>query len=361
MTTAHRRLVFIDALKAIASQLIVLHHLALYGPMSTMAHDLAPDVFEWLETYGRIAVQVFLVMGGFLAVKSLAPAGVFVGGNPLTLVWRRYLSLALPFAAALGLAILGAAVARAWMAHDSIPLAPTWPQFVSHVFLLHGLLGQESLSAGVWYVAIDFQLFALLCLTLWGAERLGLAQGIRRRAPLLVWALVAASLFVFNLDAGWDNWALYFFGAYGLGALAYWAAAPHRASGWLWLVAATGLAALLFDFRLRIAVALVTAVALGVSRRYGWLGRWPDVGVLAFLGKVSYSVFLVHFPVCLMVNAAFVWIAPGQAEGNALGVLLAWGASVAVGTAFYHLVEAPVRQWLARRPQALRQGAPARA
>ena len=38
-----KRLPFIDALKALASQLIVLHHLAFYGPMSDYARSLAPE------------------------------------------------------------------------------------------------------------------------------------------------------------------------------------------------------------------------------------------------------------------------------------------------------------------------------
>ena len=32
--------------------------------------------------------------------------------------------------------------------------------------VLHGILGVDSLSAGVWYIAIDFQLFALTALLL---------------------------------------------------------------------------------------------------------------------------------------------------------------------------------------------------
>ena len=47
----------------------------------------------------------------------------------------------------------------------------------------------------------------------------------RSRALLVVLtmtALVAASLYGFNRLQGWDAWAPYFFGAYGLGVLAHW-------------------------------------------------------------------------------------------------------------------------------------------
>ena len=51
----------IDAFKALASQLIVLHHLAAYGPLSVAARQIAPGTVDWLYDYARMAVQVFLV------------------------------------------------------------------------------------------------------------------------------------------------------------------------------------------------------------------------------------------------------------------------------------------------------------
>ena len=75
MSPRPSRLACVDALKAVSSQLIVLHHLAFYGPMSDAAHMLAPGLIGWLADYARIAVQVFLVISGFLAARSLAPGG----------------------------------------------------------------------------------------------------------------------------------------------------------------------------------------------------------------------------------------------------------------------------------------------
>ena len=63
----------IDVLKGMACIAIVWHHLAFYGPMSDIAQPLAPAVLAWLYDYGRMAVQVFLVLGGYLAASSLAP------------------------------------------------------------------------------------------------------------------------------------------------------------------------------------------------------------------------------------------------------------------------------------------------
>ena len=342
------RLAFVDALKAVASQLIVLHHLAFYGPMSDHAHSLLPTLVSWLSQEARIAVQAFLVIGGFLAAQSLAPGGVLLAARPLSLLWRRYLKLVTPYLAAVLLGIACAAIARRLMTHDSLPGLPTLPQVVAHALLLQSILGYEGLSAGVWYIAIDFQLFALLLGILWLARRLG--QGAGRAAfvgALLVGALALASLYHFNRDADWDVWGVYFFGSYALGVLIYWATARKQPiAGWLLLVVVPVVTALLVDYRSRIAVALVVALALGLARRTGFLDSWPRSPLIAGLGKISYSVFLVHFPVCLVVSGLFARFAPPTAGVNLAGMVIAWLASMAAGALFYRLVEsrAPVRR-----------------
>ena len=348
------RMPFIDALKAVGSQFIVLHHLAFYGPLSDGTHQLAPDLVAWFSQHARIAVQVFLVVAGFLAARSLAPDGRLRSERPLALLWQRFVRVSLPLMVALLLAMVCTELARYWMAHDSLPAPPTLWQFVAHALLVHSLLGVDSLSAGVWYVAIDVQLFALLLGLLWLGRRLGWA------APLLVAAVALASLFYFNLDSDWDNWAIYFFGAYGLGALAYWlsrADAGHGATAW-WagMALLTGLA-LAMDWRTRIALALGVALALAWAHRSGWLFTWPRSRALGYLGRISYGVFLLNFPVALVVNAWFTRYASADAGVQTLGVLVAWLACNLAGAAFHHGVE----QRLGRLGRARPNGEPAQA
>ena len=80
---AAARMPLLDAAKGLACALIVGHHLARYGPLPAGASTLAPGLFEWLAQDGRLAVQVFLVIAGFLAAGSLAPDGVLRIDRPL--------------------------------------------------------------------------------------------------------------------------------------------------------------------------------------------------------------------------------------------------------------------------------------
>lgn len=339
--------VIANALKAIGAQLIVLHHLAFYGPMSDTAHELAPGLIDWLANHARIAVQVFLVVGGFLAARSLSAEDHVPIMQPLARVWQRYRRLVIPFMAAMALAMACAALARALLPLASTPAAPSLPQLIAHLLLVQNLLGYDALSAGVWYVAIDFQLYALLVALLWFSDRTSRNRS-RMLAVALVSGLAVASLFHFNRMEGWDDWALYFFGAYALGVLAYWATEQEQAAAWLSALAALAIAALAFDFRSRIAVALLVALLLAAGRLMPVFSRRLSLPPLAFLGNISYSLFLVHYPVCLVVNAVLGRFAPGNPLAHASGLLVAWAASLGAGILFHHHVE---RRFATRRSQ----------
>jgi peptidoglycan/LPS O-acetylase OafA/YrhL len=358
MSCERNRIVLIDLFKAVAAQLIVLHHLAWYGPMSDIAAHWAPWVSSgqiWLADYGRLAVAAFLAIGGFLAIQVLSPSGQPMDKSPLCLIGQRYFRLVGPYTVALVLAIISAAWARKLMVHDSIGAPPETWQVLSHLLLLQGWFDVESLSAGVWYVAIDFQLFGLLVLLLWGSAVV--VRRFQRRAvsadflsPLAVGLLGMASLFYFNRNPDWDVTALYFFGSYSLGIGCYWATRTRTPYLWLLAIAAVTSFALYLDFRPRIAVALTVAMMLGLAHLHL---RLAGIRPLAYFGRISYALFLVHFPVCLLVNAFFTELGPSNPRLNALGMLVAWAASNVAAVVFYRHVELRLANWRPRLPTCL--------
>lgn len=342
----------IDALKAGACCLIVLHHLAFYGPMADHADELFPALFEWLENHARLAVQVFLVMGGYLAARAL-PLDRDRQGFGLELraavrrVGQRFLRLALPVWATLMLAIVCNGLADHWMDHPSISAAPNLLQVASHLLLLQDLTGHEALSAGLWYVAIDFQLYAMLSLMVLCCRAWPDPQAALQWACLL---LTAASAFFFNREANWDVLAPYFWCSYGLGVLIGLKASPRM----LMVLMGVVLAALAIDWRTRLLVAGLTAGAL-----WWWLSSAQSAyrlkgALIPGLSRISYAVFLVHFPVSLVVNAAWVTFLPTQAWLQFLGVVTAFKLSLLAGWAFHRWVEQPlVRRasgWMTLQP-----------
>ncbi len=335
----------LDALKAVGAQFIVLHHYSAYGPLADATALAAPALMGWLYDYARMAVQIFLVLGGYLAMQGLLPAMRGDAGDLGRAVLLRYLRLALPFGVAMLLAMAAAAMARQGLHADFIPAAPGWGQALAHLLLLQDVVDAEALSAGVWYVAIDLQLYALLALLLW------LGQRSARPAPALwlVAGLMLASLLHFNRNTGWDDWAPYFFGSYALGALAWRGARSPHPLRWLGLLAALGALALVIDWRARIALALGVALLLIVLHWRADAGR-PLPAALArplhALGRTSYALFLVHFPVLMLGNALYARLGSGQTGEAVAALALSVLASVALAFVFERRIEAPLERWI---------------
>lgn len=342
----------LDAIKAMGCLVIVLHHLAVYSPMFDRVLLLAPAQLAVLYNHGRLAVQAFLVVGGFLTAGQLLRAvPVQAQRLPLTfsvtgLLRKRFLRLATPLMAALTFTVLVTALVRPWFPHSSLSAAPTLWSMAVHMVLMQDVLGVQALSAGIWYVSIDFQLFSIAVLAV------GLAGQFQRWQPqwklrglmVLLWfTLCALSLLWWNRQVNMDVEGLYFFGSYGLGMLAYRVRLSRLTrKGW-GIIFVLGLVALLMEPRLRMALAWVMALLLAawpqsppssVSASSGFLQRG-----MAYLAQHSYSIFLAHFAVSLMVSAMVFhagWQSPWL---NLWGMGLSLALSLWAGDVLYRQVE----------------------
>ncbi|MEO6825300.1 MAG: acyltransferase family protein [Nitrosospira sp.] len=261
--------------------------------------------------------------------------------RPVQAIKQRYFRLVIPYLAALTLAVGCAAFARGLIVHDSIPGAVGPFQFLAHALLLQDLLDQEALSAGVWYVAIDFQLFTITVILLWLARRIqDRHPNLKAVGQSLIAGMTLASLLIFNRENFWDETAFYFFGSFGLGVLIHWASNRQHGTLWLLLLVTMVIAALLVDFRSRIAVAGVVMLLLGLARQYSFVLEFlPLPNLLISVGRISYSIFLVHFPLCLIVNATSFHFFPAEPVTNAFGLILALGVSILGGALFFRWVE----------------------
>lgn len=349
----------LDAIKALGCVLIVLHHLSVYSPMFDRVLLLAPTQLAVLYNHGRLAVQAFLVVGGFLtASQLLRMVPVQASALPSSfsvfqLLQKRFLRLATPLMAALAFTVLVTACVRPWFPHSSLSAAPTgWSLFV-HMALLQDVLGVQALSAGIWYVSIDFQLYAIAVTTVWLASRLQRWQPQLKLRSLMLWlwfVLSALSLLWWNRQVNMDVEGLYFLGSYGLGMLAYRVRLSRiTLKGW-GIIFVLGLVALGLEPRLRMALAWVMALLLAAwpqgseAPSAGLMTRAVQRGV-THLAQQSYSIFLVHFAVSLLVSALWFhagWQAPWI---NLLGMAVSFALSLWAGGVLYRSVENQAPTW----------------
>ena len=321
--------------------------------MAEDARQFLPGVMTWLFEYGRYAVQIFLVMGGYLAAQSLTRTRDI--RNPRTalkLIFNRYLRLFAPYVVALLITILCAWVARFWVQDEFVGESETLGQFLAHLFFLQGILGFDSISAGAWYVAIDWQLYAVL------AIMLGMFPGFRS----LIWVstiLIVASLLYFNRLSDYENYFIYFIGSYGLGVLAqlaknYSDPVVNRLARILIII--IGLVILVSSFDhlwIRNILAYFVAIALIV-----WGGRaYKDekhakmhnlVFSILWGSRRSYCAFLLHFSFILLANTLYIAWGMDQRHDGAMALAMMFLALVASWVAanyLYRLVEVPSRHF----------------
>ncbi|HBI84537.1 MAG TPA: hypothetical protein DDY24_12520, partial [Alcaligenaceae bacterium] len=83
-----------------------------------------------------------------------------------------------------------------------------------------------------------------------------------------------------------------------------------------------------------------TAALVSAAGQTGLLERWPHSSLLSWIGQRSYSIFVIHYGICIGFNALWsVWF-PTGVWINAIGMLAAGGTSVFAGALLYRHIEA---------------------
>jgi peptidoglycan/LPS O-acetylase OafA/YrhL len=345
----------IDVLKVLAAQIIVLHHCVSYGELASAANELLPSVGAFLFDYGRYAVQIFLVMAGYLAAQSFenmmavqTHARKKGAGTVVQLALRRYLRLVGPYVVALLITIICALLARQWSADEYIGEPETIAQVLAHLFLLQGVLGYESISAGVWYVAIDWQLFTALAVIYAVFQRPAIRIGVLS-------ILIVASLLFFNRHADYENSFIYFIGSYGLGILAYWAGGLNAIKANLpWVSPKKVLLAITLIILISTlhSVWLRNYLALGIAFLLLYAGNRPYSNAQSWFASAmqwasarAYCAFLIHFAFILLANTTLIALGVQSSLAAVAAIAVVSILSWIAANYLYRWVELPVSRW----------------
>jgi peptidoglycan/LPS O-acetylase OafA/YrhL len=236
-------------------------------------------------------------------------------------------------------AIAFASLARLIEPDIDTPTSPQLGQVLTHFLFLQDVFFMDALSTGVWYVAIDLQLSLLfLCLLLTSATLTAKAGTLNptkaeKALEIILWLIMLMALFVFNRWRSLDIWAIYFFGSFGIGMVTGF----HHIQGrrkpvlfWITLISSFG-AALAIEWRLGLFVALICAALLSWSsnrpmavldQKY-FFQRW-----VSRLSRDSYTLFLFHYPVVMLIGTIANLYWPGKIMPAMLGLLVSWALSM---------------------------------
>ena len=315
--------------------------------------------------YGRFAVVVFIVVSGFSLALSPARHGWRLDGIRRFARRRAWRILPAYWAA------LAFSLAVAWMVTPPPGQAPPGARsVVVNGLLVQNVVGAPSPNRSFWSMAIEVQLYVLLPLLVLAVRRWGAMAHARRRharrgrggelrphaarlrdpvppdlAALFALGIVAAGVARRSLPWGW---------------LALAAVAPVLVTIW-WRGSAWTLGHLFWvDLALGPAIAcLLLGLAAG---RPAWLLRTLDARPLRALGESSYSLYLTHGPIVVLICERVV-VGRG-ALAFAAALALALPATIVFARAFASVFEAPFREhrgwpWALRRDRLHAGGVPA--
>jgi peptidoglycan/LPS O-acetylase OafA/YrhL len=336
------RLHYVDGLRGLAALAVALFHLLCLTERLPRA---LPAPIEWVLSRGYLGVNVFFVLSGFVMMHSLREARVslpFLG----RFVVRRSLRLDPPYWATIAIV----AVAIVWHP-ERWGMRLSAQSVLSHLFYLQGVLGQRSFLDVFWTLCLEVQLYVVFVLVCWGCQSYAQASPthvdrgpVRLRAMLLLTAGASAALALGQGDLPWSSTLLPWWYMFALGALACGARGARedgetRAAFFLLLLAIAVRAAALSA--IGPAVAVATALFLDGAGRYAAVGAALGGRVLRYLGKISYSFYLLHAFVGGVVMKYGLRTAEPTALRELLWLIVGLAASVLAGHLLWWSVERP--------------------
>lgn len=335
----------IDGLRGIAALSVAVFH---------FNYAIVRSVPDWLPSWGQalaakgfMGVEIFFVISGFVIAHSVRDGDYsfrYLGLFAL----RRSIRLDPPYWCAIALeCVLLVASARLFpsLAH---PL-PGIAQTLAHLVYSQEILGYEEILPVFWTLCYEIQFYLLLIslLVVWHKTRNLLPERGRRRSAIgVLVVLFASSLFLrysgIHLPVrglALERWFQFF-----LGALTYWVVSRRIAASYL-AVAYGAIVATLIGYRAEVAQLLPVIVSVGIL----FLGRRDLLDTvfnnrpLQFLGRISYSFYLIHDPI------GWRWISLlERVVGGAFGLVWAWSAffsalllTIGASALMWRLIESP--------------------
>jgi hypothetical protein len=292
--TARPRLAFIDALRGLAAVSVMLYHFCTGGLSLPALRDGLPELVVGALGHGWLGVQTFFVLSGFVIAYAIGDRPVTPRGAALFAL-RRQVRLDPPYWASIVFA-----AGHAWrrkLLWGGDRTAPSATDILANVLYLQEILQVRAVQAVYWTLCIEVQLYLTFAVMLAALDRH--ARAAATVAPRVLTAWVVFVTGAWSLDAAllWrarTAWVITHWYLFAMGVCTWYALAGHLPRGAL-LAGLLGASIASFQFdRIEPAVgAAVAAVVYLVGRRDA-LATLLSGRVWQWLGRLSYSVYLVH-------------------------------------------------------------------
>lgn len=305
------RLESLDGLRGLAALFVAWFHIYQRNEL-VRPEGLSADIMHWTSQYGWLGVEAFFVITGFVIPYSIR-AGRYPGGftNARRFLTKRGLRLYPPFAAAAALTF------AIWLAAPLVPGFRGEPYEVSATWVMQNFtltapaFGEAWANPVFWSLVVEVQYYLVIAILF------ALAPRLQRGHFEVAMAICVVACIISALAPEYLHSVVSWAPLFVIGYLLYQYVIAKREASVLLAVGAVAIGAMLWSeqFLQLIPVALTSAAILL---------RWNPGRILLGLGAISYSLYLIHYPIGVRAARLFARLDIPRSE------LFAFAASMAL-------------------------------
>lgn len=344
MPNTQERIEGLDLLRGLASLAVCWFHLTSFT--YSVPDGWFYSALRSTGIYGWLGVEVFFVISGFVIPYSLHRAGYRISHYP-TFILKRIVRLDPPYIVSIALLLL---LGLTYALYSGRPFEieghpVSLAQVALHLGYVNVFFGYEWLNPSFWTLAIEFQYYILMGMLF------SLLVSRRRAVRLAAIIAIGAS----SLTAGgemlpgaggapFSNFITRFAFLFLLGIVSFQRRVGIIGPSEFGLLIALCIAGCYLTVGMPSTFAGVLAVA--VIRFY----KLRNSLVSDFFGKISYSLYLLHWPLGHL-TLSILGLKLLKAEGDAARtfvIFVALGVCIASAYVLYVLVERPSQRWASR-------------
>lgn len=318
-----RHVTILDPMRGVAALAVVIFHY-----LAAILPTLRPNGLEHIVEHGKMGVQVFFVISGFVIPYAMQHGG-YVRSDWWRFMLRRIIRIAPPaYIAALAVIlfhVIAIMVNGAPVEGDPFP-GLGWKAIIANITFTAEYLGVNWYNFVYWSLTAEFEFYLVMALILpW------IATGSPTWRVTVIMALLIGTRY-FPVTKFFD-YVEYFV----LGMLVFlWRETTMDKR--ITLCLAVAVVALCFIDGLALPACVSLAAALVIASGTNMRSRATD-----FLGEISYSLYITHVPVAYFAETALKRVVPihDSLPGKAVMFMTYLGLALGVAYVFHLMFERP--------------------
>lgn len=343
-TQSNQRFAFIDGLRGIAALWVVVMH------FQTLILERTTHSFpSWLEAIfkqGHMGVKIFFVLSGFVIAYSIRNQEITFSFVRNFFI-RRSIRLDPPYWITLML-LTSLILAGPILFNKGHEYVPSSSEFLLNAFYLQNFAEVKNILPVAWTLCLEFQFYLIFVFCLQFVQYLNKkTNNSLFNYSKSAGTLFFVSFFLISLCVAADllpnipGLFLPFWYSFFIGCVLCWGLVNYISDGRIiFLLVLMGLFSF---FNLDILITLAISLIIYSSVKLGKMDSFLNFPVFQFFGKISYSIYLLHWPVGIKFISLLAFLMGNSINLISPYVLMLISVSICVfaSALFFKYVEEP--------------------